>query len=321
MLKIEKISSEIKVSEVRESEFKTQIIVEPLYRGYGNTVANALRRVLLSSIPGTAIKGMRIDGVFNEFSTMEGVKEAVTDVILNVKEIVVKAETPGERIMKLSLKGPCDVKASDIQCPSDIEIINPEHIILTLTTDRTIDMEFLVDTGEGFVVSDEIDKSGWEMHYLAVDAIYTPIRKVSYQVKDTMVGRITNYDKIIMDVETDGSVRVADAISYAVELIRMHMDPISEIGTKMDNFREKAENAQKEDENAVKPSDKLSLKIEDLDLTVRSYNCLKKAKLETLGDVLALNISELMKIKNFGRKSLDEISEKLEEFNLELKKD
>ena len=158
MLKIEKQAKAIKITEVKESNYKGQFIVEPLYRGYGNTLGNALRRVLLSSIPGAAIKGMRIEGVLSEFTVMDGVKEAVTEIILNVKEIVVKAESSGERRMSLSIKGPKVVKAADIVADIGLEIVNPEQIICTVTTDRTLDMEFIVDTGEGFVVSEEIDK-------------------------------------------------------------------------------------------------------------------------------------------------------------------
>ena len=190
MLKIEKHARGIHITEVRESEFKGQFVVEPLYRGYGHTLGNALRRVLLSSIPGAAIKGIRIEGVLSEFSVMDGVKEAVTEIILNVKEIVVKSETAGERKMTLSVKGPKVVTAADIIPDIGLEIINPEQEICTITTDRELDIEFLVDTGEGFVVSEEIERDGWAVDYIAVDAIYTPIRKVSYDIQDTMVGRI-----------------------------------------------------------------------------------------------------------------------------------
>lgn len=195
MLKIEKHARGINITETRESEFKAQYVVEPLYRGYGHTLGNALRRVLLSSIPGAAIKGVRIDGVLSEFSVIDGVKEAVTEIILNIKEIVVKADTAGERKMTLSVKGPKVVTAADIIPDIGIEIINPNQVICTITTDKTLDMEFLVDTGEGFVVSEEIDKKDWAVDYIAVDAIYTPIKKVAYYVQDTMVGRMTDFDK------------------------------------------------------------------------------------------------------------------------------
>ncbi|MGF6906056.1 DNA-directed RNA polymerase subunit alpha [Fusobacterium sp. PH5-44] len=317
MLKIEKYARGINITEVKENDFKGQYIVEPLYRGYGNTIGNALRRVLLSSIPGVAIKGLRIEGVLSEFSVIEGVKEAVTEIILNVKEIVVKSESAGERKMTLSVKGPKVVTAADIIPDIGIEIVNPEQIICTITSDREIDMEFLVDSGEGFVVSDEIDKKDWPVDYIAVDAIYTPIKKVSYSVKDTMVGRMTDFDKLTLDIETDGSVEIRDAVSYAVELLKLHLDPFLELGNKMENLRDDIEEEEIGTESAKEESI-LSAKIEELDLTVRSFNCLKKAGIEEVSQLAKLSMPELLKIRNLGRKSLDEILEKMKELGYDL---
>ena len=230
MLKIEKQAKSIKITENKESNYKGNFVVEPLYRGYGNTLGNALRRVLLSSIPGAAIKAIRIDGVLSEFTVMDGIKEAVTEIILNVKEIVVKAETTGERKMTLSVKGPRVVKASDIIPDAGIEIVNPDQVICNVTTDRTLDMEFIVDTGEGFVVSEEIDRKDWAVDFIAVDAIYTPIKRVSYEVQDTMFGGMTDFDKLTLSIETDGSIEIKDAISYAVEILKLHLDNLLEIG-------------------------------------------------------------------------------------------
>ncbi|BDU49550.1 DNA-directed RNA polymerase subunit alpha [Haliovirga abyssi] len=322
MLKIEKISKNITISEEKINEKSYVYTVEPLYRGYGNTLGNALRRVLLSSIPGAAIKGLKIDGVLNEFSTIEGVKEAVTDIILNIKEIVVKTEVPGERKMSLTVTGPKEITGADIICDPDLEIVNKDKVIATVTTDREINMEFLVDTGESFVVAEDIDNSNWEIGYIPVDAIYTPIRTISYRVEDTMVGRITNYDKLIMNIETDGSVKINDAISYAVELLENHLNPFLEIGNKMETFKEEqeeiAEEELKEQEKKEKEKEISNLKIDELDLTVRSYNCLKKAGIESLGELGGLGVSELLKIKNLGRKSLTEIMEKLKEYGFDV---
>ncbi|MCK5779946.1 MAG: DNA-directed RNA polymerase subunit alpha [Psychrilyobacter sp.] len=319
MLKIEKIARNINIIEETTSEFAGNYIVEPLYRGYGNTVGNALRRVLLSSIPGTAIKGVRIDGVLNEFSTMEGVKEAVTDIVLNVKEIIVKADEPGEKKMTLSIEGPRVVTAADITPDLGIEVINPEHIICTVTTDRSVEMEFMVDTGEGFVVADEIDSSEWSVEYIAVDAIYTPIKKVSYSVEDTMVGDQTDLDKLILNVETDGSVEIRDAISYAVELLSYHFNPFLEIGERMEALRGPEEEETDEPLANEKAEDDVSgTKIEELDLTVRSFNCLKKAGIEDVGQLSEMGLTELLKIKNLGRKSLDEILDKMRELGFDL---
>lgn len=318
MLKIEKHARGIHITEVRESEFKGQFVVEPLYRGYGHTLGNALRRVLLSSIPGAAIKGIRIEGVLSEFSVMDGVKEAVTEIILNVKEIVVKSETAGERKMTLSVKGPKVVTAADIIPDIGLEIINPNQEICTITTDRELDIEFLVDTGEGFVVSEEIEKDGWPVDYIAVDAIYTPIRKVSYDIQDTMVGRMTDFDKLTLSVETDGSIEIRDALSYAVELLKLHLDPFLEIGNKMENLRVEVEEEVENQSSSMKDDINLNIKIEELDLTVRSFNCLKKAGIEEVGQLSKLSMNELLKIKNLGRKSLDEILEKMKELGYDL---
>lgn len=318
MLKIEKHARGIHITEQKESDFKGQFVVEPLYRGYGHTLGNALRRVLLSSIPGVAIKGVRIQGVLSEFSVMDGVKEAVTEIVLNVKEIVVKSETAGERRMTLSVKGPKVVTAADIIPDIGIEIVNPDQVICTITTNRSLDMEFLVDTGEGFVVSEEIDKKDWAVDYIAVDAIYTPIRKVSYEVQDTMVGRMTDFDKLTLQIETDGSIEIRDALSYAVELLKLHLDPFLEIGNKMENLRTETEEEFEGPVSLLKDDLNLNIKIEELDLTVRSFNCLKKAGIEEVGQLSKLSLNELLKIKNLGRKSLDEILEKMKELGYDL---
>lgn len=318
MLKIEKHARSINITEVKDDNFRGQYIVEPLYRGYGHTLGNSLRRVLLSSIPGAAIKGVRIETVLNEFSTMEGVKESVTDIVLNTKEIVVATETPGEKRMTLSVKGPKVITAADIIPDAEITIVNPEQVICTVTTDREVNMEFLVDTGEGFVVADEIEKKDWSVDYIAVDAIYTPIRKVSYHVEDTMVGRMTDFDKLTLNIETDGSVEIRDAISYAVELLKYHLDPFLEIGNKMESLRGDLEEEEEEEEGQEQGEDIMNLKIEELDLTVRSFNCLKKAGIEEVGQLARLSLNELLKIKNLGRKSLDEILEKMKELGFDL---
>jgi DNA-directed RNA polymerase subunit alpha len=249
---------------------------------------------------------------------MEGVKESVTDLVLNVKEIVVATETPGEKRMTLSVKGPKVITAADIIPDAEITIVNPEQVICTVTTDREVNMEFLVDTGEGFVVADEIEKKDWSVDYIAVDAIYTPIRKVSYHVEDTMVGRMTDFDKLTLNVETDGSVEIRDAISYAVELLKYHLDPFLELGNKMESLRGDLEEEEEEEEGQEQGEDVMNLKIEELDLTVRSFNCLKKAGIEEVGQLARLSLNELLKIKNLGRKSLDEILEKMKELGFDL---
>jgi DNA-directed RNA polymerase subunit alpha len=312
MLKIEKHARNFNISAVESTEFSTKYVIEPLYRGYGHTVGNALRRVLLSSIPGAAIKGISIDGVLSEFSVMEGVKEAVTEIILNAKEVIVKTEEHGVRKMSLSVKGPKVITAADIIPDAGLEIINPEQLICTVTTDREVNIEFLVDTGEGFVVSEEIDKKGWSVEYIAIDAIYSPIKKVAYSVQDTMVGRMTDFDKLTLDIETNGSVATNDALSYAVELLTLHIEPLLEIGNRLVELRPEDDETDLSLElGAGAQVNDDDVKIEELDLTVRSYNCLKKVGLETLGHLSKMSANDLMKIKNLGKKSYNEILEKM----------
>ena len=277
MLNIEKIAKNIKLTEEKENRYTAKYTLEPLYRGYGNTIGNALRRILLSSIPGSAIKGLRIDGVWNEFSTIPGVKEAVTDIILNVKEIVVELDEPGEKKMVLSVKGPKVITAADIKPDAGIKIINPEQVI---------------------------------------DAIYTPIKKVNYTVEDTMVGRVTNYDKLVLEISTDGSIEIHDALSYAVELLILHVKPFTNIGNSMSKFRgneDEVSSVSAEAESNIE-----DMKIEELDFTVRSYNCLKKAGVNTISDLTSMTYVELLKIKNLGRKSLNEIIDKMKELGYDL---
>jgi len=318
MLNIEKRARNIKTSEVKINDFSGQYIIEPLYRGYGNTVGNALRRILLSSIPGAAIKAVRIDGVLNEFSTMEGVQESVDNIILNIKELVVKTSVPGEQRMNLRIKGPKVVTGADILPNSDIQVINPEQIICTVTTDREVEMEFITDTGEGFVVSDEIDTKDWPVDFIAIDAIYTPIKKVSYDVEATMVGRMTDYDKLILNIETDGSLNIRDAVSYAAELLILHFEALLDLGNKMENLRTVEEEVVEEVESIASDQEILTMKIDELDLTVRSYNCLKKAGVESVGELAKFNMNDLLKIKNLGRKSLEEIIEKMKELGFDI---
>ena len=316
MLKIEKIAKSIKLKEDKIDDFHAIYTLEPLYRGYGATIGNALRRVLLSSIPGSAIKGVKIDGVLNEFSTIEGVKEAVTDIILNIKEIVVESDEPGEKKMSLSVKGPREITARDIILEPGLKIINPDQVIATITTKREINMEFLVDSGEGFVVSEEIETENWPIGYIAVDAIYTPIKKISNSVEDTMVGRATDYDKLTLDITTDGSIEIRDALSYAVELISFHLNPFTNIGNSMEKFR--SEDEVESSIEVISENNMDDMKIEELDFTVRSYNCLKKAGVNTIGDLGKMTYAELLKIKNLGRKSLNEIIDKMKELGFDL---
>mgnify|MGYP003390571100 len=249
---------------------------------------------------------------------MEGVVESVDNIVLNIKELVVKAETTGENRMSLTVKGPKVITGADIVTDSKIEIVNPEQVICTVTTDREVSMEFITDTGEGFITSEEIDRDDWAVDFIAVDAIYTPIRKVSYKVEDTMVGRMTDYDKLILDIETDGSINIRDAISYAAELLTLHFQAFLDLGNKMENLRTAEEEEEVKDEAVASDQEILGMKIDELDLTVRSFNCLKKAGIESVGELAKLGMNDLLKIKNLGRKSLEEIIDKMKELGFDL---
>ncbi len=319
MLKIEKISSNINAKEELFSPYKSRYILEPLYRGYGHTIGNSLRRILLSSVPGTAIKGIKIEGVVSEFSTIEGIKENVVDVILNIKGLVIKAKDNTEKVAKLLVKGPAIVTGADIKTDSTFEIMNKEHVIATLTKGITLEIEFLIDTGEGFVVSDDVDKEKWPVGFLPVDALYSPVINVSYKVEDTMVGRITNFDKLILDVETNGSVETKEVMSYAVELLNRHLTPLLNIGNRMEYLRD--ENVEATLELVDNEENKLpDLKIEYLDLSVRSYNCLKKHGVDNLRTLAKMKIKDLLGIKNLGKGSLNEIINKVKEYGVDLEK-
>lgn len=316
MLKIEKISSNIDVKEERSSPFKSRYILEPLYRGYGNTVGNALRRVLLSSMPGAAIKGVKIESVLNEFSTMEGVKESVVDILLNIKSVVLKSDTYGDRTLKISVQGPQVVTAADIGGDDTLEVVNKDKVIATITGKIKFEAEFIVGTGEGFVTAEEVERSSWPVGFLSVDALYSPVIAVSYSVEDTMVGRVTNYDKLMLDLETDGSVEAKDIMSYAVELLTHHLSPILNIGNRVEHLRGEDEVIE---EVVEENSDLPIIELGDLDLSVRSYNCLKKSGIENLRSLAKLTHKDLLAIKNLGKSSLTEIMDKLTEYNIEVK--
>jgi DNA-directed RNA polymerase subunit alpha len=313
MLKIENNSKNINVSEEIFSPFRSKYTLSPLYKGYGHTIGNALRRILLSSIPGCAIKGVKIDGVVSEFSVIKGVKESVLDILLNVKSVLLKSSTYGNRKMTLSVHGPKVVTATDIMHDSTLEIINKQQVIAHITDESSLNIEFLVDTGEGYIVSDDIDKSRWPVGFLAIDALYSPIKNVSYSVEDTMVGRVTNFDKLVIDLETNGCVEAKDMMSYAVELMVNHLTPLLSVGNRMHHLKSEIEVEEVNNDNeeiSVIPD----IRIEELDLSVRSYNCLKKSDIHNLKDLVKLTEKELLNIKNLGKSSLAEISAKLEEF-------
>ena len=301
------------ISENEISPTRSQFTIEPLEPGFGYTVGNSLRRTLLSSIPGAAISQVRIDGVLHEFSTIPKVNEDVTDIILNLKELVIRSDVEEPTTVYLKAKGPSEVTAGDIAPPAGIDILNPELHVATLGKGASLEMELTVERGVGYRIADKNKKPRDPIGVIPVDSIFSPVRKVSYSVEDTRVEQMTDRDRLILDVETDGSVTPREALASAggtlLELVGL--------------FSELAEAASvsvgpAEDED--QPSD-YAITVEDLNLSVRSYNCLKREGINTVGDLVQKSESELMDIRNFGQKSIDEVKAKLEELGLGLREE
>jgi DNA-directed RNA polymerase subunit alpha len=292
---------------------RSKFAIEPLEPGFGYTIGNSLRRTLLSSIPGTAISAVRIDGVLHEFSTIPKVTEDVTDIILNLKELVVRSELEEPTTVYLRAKGPAEVTAGDVAPPAGVEILNPELHIATLGKGASIEMEMTVERGVGYRMADKNKKPRDPIGVIPVDSIFSPVRKVSYAVENTRVEQMTDRDRLILDVETDGSITPREAVASAggtlLELVNL--------------FAELAEAASvtvgPADDEEV-PGD-YAITIEELNLSVRSYNCLKREGINAVGDLVLKSESELMDIRNFGQKSIDEVKAKLEELGLGLREE
>jgi DNA-directed RNA polymerase subunit alpha len=301
------------ISEEVLSETRSKFTIEPLEPGFGYTVGNSLRRTLLSSIPGAAISSVRIDGVLHEFSTIPKVTEDVTDIILNLKDLVVRSELEEPTTVYLKAKGPAEVTAGDVAPPAGVDILNPDLHIATLGKGASIEMEMTVERGVGYRMADKNKKPRDPIGVIPVDSIFSPVRKVSYSVENTRVEQMTDRDRLVLDVETDGSVTPREAVASAggslLELVNL--------------FAELAE-ADKVSvgpaENEEVPGD-YAITIEELNLSVRSYNCLKREGINTVGDLVQKSESELMDIRNFGQKSIDEVKAKLEELGLGLKEE
>lgn len=289
-------------------------VAEPLQKGFGVTVGNALRRVLLSSIEGAAVVGIKISGVTNEFATISGVKEDVVDIILNVKMLEVQSDTWDQRHVYIKKKGPGVITARDIQGDSTVRFLNPDQPIMTVTgNDTEIYMELYVERGIGYLPSEEMEgKFNDDVEIIAVDAIFTPIKKVSYKVDNARVGQSTDYDKLTLEVQTDGSVRPDDAVAFAAKIIK---DYISLFISFDEPAEEETVEAPKNNDHVV---EMLNKSIEELELSVRAYNCLKNANIKTLSELCGRTDGEMLKTKNFGRKSLEEIKKVLSELGLSL---
>ena len=287
-----------------------KIVVEPLERGFGLTLGNALRRVLLSSLQGGAVTAVKIDGVLHEFSIIEGVREDVTDVILNIKGLAVAVHSEGQKTMRLKAEGPMVVTAGMIETGHDVEIMNPDHVICNLDAGGKISMELTVDTGKGYVPAYQNKPGDAPIGLIAVDAIYSPVKKVSYKVENTRVGQITDYDKLTMVIETNGVVTPEDAIAYAARILQDQLKPFI-------NFDEPEDTAV--DIKEELPFNRnLLKKVEELELSVRSANCLKNDNIVYIGDLVQKTEAEMLRTPNFGRKSLNEIKEVLAKMGIHL---
>lgn len=315
MIEIEK--PRIETEELTEDGKHGRFVVEPLERGFGNTLGNSLRRVLLSSLEGCAVTSIKIDGVLHEFSTIPGVKEDVTEIVLNMKSVVAKLYETSPKVVEISAQGPCVVTAGDIKCDSEVEILNPEQHIATLGEDAKLNMEITIDKGRGYIPAErnKLISGNNVIGVLPIDSIYTPVLKVNYTVDNTRVGQITDYDKLTLDVWTNGVINAQEAVSLAAKVLTEHLNLFV-------NLSDKASSAEVMVEKDDKGKEKiLEMTIEDLDLSVRSFNCLKRAGINTVEDLINKLEEDMMKVRNLGRKSLEEVIQKLNSLGFSLQKE
>ncbi len=300
-----------KLEVLSSSATKAVIVAEPLERGYGLTLGNALRRVLLSSLQGAAVTAVQIDGVLHEFSSIAGVREDVTDIVLNIKEISIKMEGDGPKRMVIRKEGPGTVTASDIQTVGDVQILNPHHVICTLDEGAEIRMELTVNTGKGYVAADRNRSEDAPIGLIPVDSLYSPVRKVSYKIDNTREGQVLDYDKLTLTLETDGSVSPEDAVAYAARIIQDQLSIFV-------NFDEPQKEEIREEVAELAFNPALLKKVDELELSVRSANCLKNDNIVYIGDLIQKTEAEMLRTPNFGRKSLNEIKEVLAGMGLHL---
>ena len=290
--------------------------VEPLERGYGITLGNALRRIMLSSLPGTAATSIKIAGVQHEFSTIPGVKEDVTEIVLNVKSLITRLHnTDGIKTVYIEAVGPCEVKAGDIKGDSEVEVLNPDLHIATLDAGATLNMELTLSHGRGYVSADRNKTAQTAIGVIPVDSIYTPVYKVNYTVENTRVGNMTDFDKLTLEVWTDGTISPRDAVSLGAKILCDHFSLFTDLSDAMGSKSTVVEKAEAQRDKV------LELTIEELDLSVRSFNCLKRANINTVEDLISKTEDDMMKVRNLGRKSLEEVIAKLNSFGFTLKND
>ncbi|WP_294777124.1 DNA-directed RNA polymerase subunit alpha [uncultured Eubacterium sp.] len=316
MIEIDKPNIEIVDLSTQGSRSVGRFVVEPLERGFGTTLGNSMRRVLLSSLPGYAITSVKIDGVQHEFSTIPHVKEDVTEIVLNLKNVILKIHDEDPKTLYINAKGEGEITAADIEHDDSVEILNPELHLAYLDEGADVVMELTADNGRGYVPCDR-NKQIMELPIgtIAIDSIYTPVLKVNYTVENTRVGQQTDFDKLILDVETDGTIPADEAVSLAAKILNEHLNLFVDLSEEMGNAEIMVE---KDDDGKEKV---LEMTIEELDLSVRSFNCLKRAGINTVGDLIGKSEDDMMKVRNLGRKSLDEVIGKLASLGFKLSKE
>lgn len=309
MIEIEKP----KIQKVEGNGNYAKFSVEPLERGYGITLGNSLRRILLSSLPGAAVTSIKIDGVLHEFSTIPGVREDVTDFVLNMKQVLVKLHTDGPVTARINAEGPGEVTAGDISVSSEVEILNPELYLATLEDDGKLTVELTIEKGRGYRSAEKNKREGQPIGVIPIDSIFSPVTRVNYTVEHTRVGQVTDYDRLVLGVTTDGSLTPEDAVGWAAKILVEHLQLFMSLTDQPEQIEIMVE---KEDDEL---SRLLEQPIEELELSVRSYNCLKRAGINTIGELVRKDEEDIMKVRNLGKKSLQEVKDKLKAVGLSLR--
>ena len=307
----------IEIAEMSEDKKYGKFVVEPLERGYGTTLGNSLRRIMLSSLPGAAVSQVKIDGVLHEFSPLPGVKEDVTEIIMNIKSLAIKnsSETNEPKTAYIDFEGEGPVRASDIQADHEITVMNPDQVIATLNggSDSKLTMELTITNGRGYVGADKVRKDEMPIGVIAVDAIYTPVERVNMIVEDTRVGQVTDYDKLTLEVYTNGTLAPDEAVSLAANVLSAHLSLFMDLSDSKHNELQIIAEPEEADKDRV-----LDMNIDELELSVRAFNCLKRAGINTVAELCSKTSDDMMKVRNLGKKSLEEVLAKLKELGLSL---
>ena len=311
MIEMEK--PKIEVVEISEDNKYGKFVVEPLERGYGTTLGNSVRRIMLSSLPGAAVTAVQINGILHEYDNIEGIKEDITEIILNIKDLSIKVHGNETKALRIEAEGEGIITAGDIIADSDVEILNPDMLIATLSPGARLNMEMTVSQGRGYVAAEGNKTQNMPIGVIPIDSIFTPVKKVSYIVGNTRVGQMTDYDKLTIEVFTDGSIKPEEALSLSARIMTEHLNLFIHLTEDVSNVEIMV---QKEDDEKEKV---LEMTIEELDLSVRSYNCLKRAGINTVEELTQKNEEEMMKVRNLGKKSLEEVQKKLVALGLNLK--